>query len=174
MTNEINSSVSNTEESIAKLQTYMDMSFEIPNVVSFIRPKNLHAHLEEVKAAVVKDLKAARKITDEKEQILEDARKEAELLLLETKRQIEQQDIVKQAQIYAKQIVQEAQNQAQALLNEGQEVQQQLIINSHKYVDQLFEQVHVHLRDKMDKISENREELNASLEERMRKMEQMS
>lgn len=174
MTNENKTNVSNTEETIAKLEAYLDLSFEIPKVVAFVKPGELRGYLNNVKDAVKADLEASQDIISREQSIIQDANRKAEELLRETKRQIEEQDIVKQAQIYAKQIVQEAQKQAQALLNEGQEVQQQLIVNSHKYVDHLFGDVEQHLREKIEKISGNRDELNASLEERMRKIEKMS
>lgn len=179
MTNEQKTHESRTDRKLSEIQDFIHYSFEVPVIGKVVvSAKEVNQHLQELKQALDKDLVEAKKIKEARNQIIDEAREEAEYILQTARAQVENQDLIKQANEYAREIGIDAQKRADEIIHRAEKHGEELIIGIYEYVQGLcgdvegmFVNVEQQVKMVRDKLTENREQMRDVVQEKMETLE---
>lgn len=163
--------ITRSEQKIIEIESYLETEkIHLPPLGAFVKKKKMDEFLNELKAEVFEDLSELNDIKQMKERIILEAQEEADRIRQELRMEIERQDIAIQAREISRDMIQKAQTKAESILVEAKELRNQLIVNSHKYVDNLMADFEKDLVETQEKMTQNREQLRSSLDNKMEMM----
>lgn len=165
MNNNENIQTSQTERKISEMLTI----FRSTNPVfgySMVSKNELVSQLEEVLTMAKKEFEDSEQIKAMRNEILSEAKYEADEIVRRTREEIEKQDMIQQAHEYARNIAMDAEKKADNMILDAEEYKQTLMREGFVFVDQL-------MQDALETLSENKNALSSAQEQLMESRNQL-
>lgn len=115
--------------------------------------------LREIKASLPEELKHAKWISEERKKIITNAQVEADGIIKETKEKVNDHEIVAMAKKQAAELTESAQKKADSILNEANETSAVIKKSALEYTDNLLAEIESNLAEFLEKVKENRSEI---------------
>lgn len=154
MSNQSQQNETKAVRKINEINTWMEYHFEIPGVGTFLKPKVMKQHLNELAQIMEQDFEESNKIKELRAEILQQARHEADEIIRSAKEQIEKQDLIEQARNYAKQIADAAYKEANEIIEEAKQARHQMLIETYTTLDHVYTQTQKDLAQAAGELSE--------------------
>ncbi|MDP4144703.1 MAG: ATPase [Bacillota bacterium] len=142
------------------LQDILDTSHKIPLTGKVtVSRKEISKIINQIINDLPDELKKAQWILDEKERIISEAMKEAEIVkeqsIERVKREIQTHDITRTAQVRAEEIISSAQREADEIISSAQRDSKEIRIGARDYADEILCDLEKQIQSKMVAILEN-------------------
>lgn len=139
---------------IEQIQDIVNSSSKLPFsnkiVVDQIKMLDL---LDELVRLLPEDLKKARKVLEERQQILIDAQKEGEIILKEAKEHLDKM-------VNQEEVMKLAKEKSEQILSYAKQTAREIRAGANNYADEVLSHLEQHLEKVLETVKKGREELN--------------
>lgn len=151
------------DQIINEIETIVDCGFKLPGLGVVVSPKEIRNNLHSLRKAVNLAVEEAEHILKLKDNILEEARKEADEIVRRRQVELAKQPVLREADDFAKRLVTGAKEEAEKIVKGAQIFEKEVRERSHRYAEVIFDELENEIAEKKRKISRDREQLKMIL-----------
>lgn len=149
---------------IDELEEVIDDASSVPFTKKVgINPEEVYELIHDLRDSLPEEIKEARWVNEERERILGEAQKQADVLIQNANEEVQKKD--EDAKRRYKELVNEhaitveARRQAEQIISEAKSTSQTIVTNSLSYVDKMLVKTEDELKNLLSVISDNRNQL---------------
>lgn len=151
------------DQIINEIETIVDCGFKLPGFGVIVSPKEVRNNLHSLRKSVNLAVEEAEHILKLRDNILEEARKEADEIVRRRQVELAKQPVLKEANEFAKKLVTAAKDEAESIVKGAQMFEKEIRERSHRYAEVIFDELENDITEKKRRISRDREELKMIL-----------
>lgn len=149
---------------IDELEEVIDEASSVPFTKKVgVNPEEIYELINDLRDSLPEEIKEARWVNEERERILGEAQKQADVLIQNANEEVQRKD--EDAKRRYKELVNEhaitveAKRQAEGIINEAKQTSETIVTNSLSYVDGMLVKTEDELKNLLSVIADNRSQL---------------